>query len=231
MEELDRRNVGLCALELLPPHRAAGRRLVVCASHLMTKSRDSSRTVRFPGEVRATQLETISQELSAFLGPTEMALFMGDFNINVRGDDETYILHGKLASAGGDEALTVPTGYEDLRSREPFPETGSRFLWFRRRGADEGCIDEPTDGVATRLSLRDVYGDLNRLERDDRGRVLGTSHNADRLETIDYIFFDEDHMELVARSPMLAPSPDAAPDEENPSDHIPLLARLRVKAQ
>lgn len=59
--------------------------------------------------------------------------------------------------------------------------------------------------------------------------MIGTTHNSDRLETIDYVFYDEDLLEVVARSPLLAPFPDPVPDYENPSDHIPLVVRLRMR--
>merc|ERR1719456_1999958 len=103
---------------------------------------------------------------------------MGDFNINVRGGDESYIFAGRIPKGpkvkGGDDVFLVDTRYD---------ESERRFLWSRcaRPGKRPSGPSGAGDPVAS-LALRDVYGDINRLAEDDEGRLVGTSHNVDRLE-------------------------------------------------
>ena len=59
--------------------------------------------------------------------------------------------------------------------------------------------------------------------------VYGSSHNASRIETIDYVWADADHFEVAGRSSLGTPMPDGTPDPDNPSDHIPLVVHLRWK--
>jgi len=59
----------------------------------------------------------------------------------------------------------------------------------------------------------------------------GSSHNAARVETIDYVWVDTAHFEVLGQSSLATTMPDGMPDSDNPSDHIPLLVRLRWRRQ
>merc|ERR1712167_271597 len=99
----------------------------------------------------------------------EAVIFCGDFNINARDHNERYILNGRIPhKASSSMCLNVETGYDT---------NSAKFAWIRND--------------MHRLVLADAYGDINHMERDADGNILGTSHNVDRLETIDYVYFDE----------------------------------------
>jgi hypothetical protein len=55
---------------------------------------------------------------------------------------------------------------------------------------------------------------------------MGTSHTPLRIETIDHCWYDACSLEVLGRSPLLVPMPEAMPNAANPSDHIPLVLRL-----
>lgn len=211
MSVLDRRTLGIVALEFLPPHPRAGQKVVVAGTHLMAKNRDNSATVQFPGEIRAQQIERIAKEVGNFVQAGDAVIFCGDFNVNMCKGEEEYIFKGVIphssASAGGAcsiPPLTFSTGYES------------------------GVFNWPlSDG--RKIRLKDAYVGENRVETTADGRKVGTSHNTDRLETIDFIFYDEANITLVAASPLVVPFPESMPDMDNPSDHLPTVARLRVK--
>merc|ERR1719499_378374 len=74
---------------------------------------------------------------------------------------------------------------------------------------------------------------LSRLVSPPRGISVGSStHTGNRLETIDYIFYDEALMVPVAgsRSPLKCPEV-AIPNETEPSDHIPISVTFRLKEE
>eukprot|EP00931_Biecheleriopsis_adriatica_P119558 TRINITY_DN94790_c0_g1_i1.p1 TRINITY_DN94790_c0_g1~~TRINITY_DN94790_c0_g1_i1.p1 ORF type:complete len:456 (-),score=71.33 TRINITY_DN94790_c0_g1_i1:13-1320(-) len=86
----------------------------------------------------------------------------------------------------------------------------NRFQWER---ADGGT-----------LCLRDAY-DCVYGSKDCSSTRTGT-----RLETIDYIFFDEDLLQLVEGSltPLCCPA-EPMPNEKEPSDHIAISASFKTK--
>ena len=157
------------------------RRLVVLGTHLMTTSRCSPKKVAYPGEIRAAELCKIRDIAGAAAGADDAVVLMGDFNINRKSDKETHVLRGAVprnprldASAAATalpSALELDTGFATAEGVAP-KGGWSSFNWARTTGAP--------------LTLVDAHEGLSTREFDDQGRALGTSHNAERVETIDY---------------------------------------------
>eukprot|EP00614_Pseudopedinella_elastica_P030862 CAMPEP_0172623460 /NCGR_PEP_ID=MMETSP1068-20121228/128940_1 /TAXON_ID=35684 /ORGANISM="Pseudopedinella elastica, Strain CCMP716" /LENGTH=610 /DNA_ID=CAMNT_0013432031 /DNA_START=30 /DNA_END=1862 /DNA_ORIENTATION=+ len=224
----DRKHCAVAAFEFLSDdvsddeaeHGAGGRRrVVVLGCHLMTTSRDNPSKVYFPGSIRAQEIAAMRRIAAEFgVGPSDAVVVAGDFNTNVREGDgsvsERFVLEGVIpfggreSDASGAPSVEFPTGYQAER------DVASALVW-ERAGAP--------------LVLRDAYEGLNRRQVDDQDVVLGTSHNAARVETIDFIWYDQDWLSPVSRSPLAAPWPDPTPDRANPSDHIPVLVEFAVK--
>ncbi|CAL1142455.1 unnamed protein product [Cladocopium goreaui] len=81
----------------------------------------------------------------------------------------------------------------------------ARFHWRRGDGAE--------------LLLRDAFDDVNTDPASSSTRT-GT-----RLETIDYIFYDEQFLQsLFADRSLLQCPKEAMPNKDEPSDHIPVVA-------
>jgi len=85
-----------------------------------------------------------------------------------------------------------------------------RLLWQRSDGSS--------------LKLRDAYGDIVASAR------CCSTRTGSRLETIDYIFYDEALLAPVegTRAPLKC-SEVAVPNEIEPSDHIPISVTFRMK--
>ena len=92
-------------------HRASGKKLTVCATHLMTTSRDSSKTNVFPGEVRAGELARIRSIFSEHGDAEQATLLMGDFNTSA---SDLMVFEGSIKGiAGSDPAeLIIDTGFD-----------------------------------------------------------------------------------------------------------------------
>jgi hypothetical protein len=85
-----------------------------------------------------------------------------------------------------------------------------RLLWQRSDGS--------------KLALRDAYGDIAASTR------CSSTRTGNRLETIDYIFYDEALLAPVkgSRTPLKCPEV-AMPNEIEPSDHIPISVTFQMK--
>jgi len=217
MPKVDRKNCGLCRLDILNPASAGGvTGLVICGVHLMTTSRDNSSKVHYPGEVRAHQLETLRSIAKQWIRPGDAAILCGDFNINIRGNAERHVLEGVISAdrpaEGVPPSVQFRTGFSVLEDRETM-----ELCWQRTDDSD--------------IILHDAYAGINWHTEDEMGNTLGTSHNASRIETIDYVWYDSESLSVVAKSPITAVMPDGTPDEQNPSDHIPLVVRFAFKNQ
>jgi len=223
MDMQDRKNVGMCAFELVSTADSANgtalpQRLVVIGAHLMTTSRDNAKMSCYPGEVRAFEIAKIRELAASFVQPTDAVIFTGDFNINIRGSAEVNVLAGTLPLEPGStpaEDLAPLASSLQLDTGLVNDAGEMRFCWKRIDGSP--------------LILRDCHSVLNAQESDADGKVLGTSHNAARVETIDYVWYDEQHFTVEKASPLIAPWPNGTPDAHNPSDHIPILASLKWK--
>jgi len=200
----DRKQCAVCALH---PLASPDQRLVVLGTHLMTTSRDNAAKCAFPGEIRARELATIRRIAAACSRPNDAVVLTGDFNINLRGNRDQAIIAGNIPHTSGEEdSLHVPTGFV-----APDDGTGqaAHFDWSRADGS--------------RLLLADAYSGQSTHEIDAKGHCLGSSHNAVRIETIDFCWFDSSHLQNTARSSLRAPMPDGTPSTAHPSDHIPLV--------
>ena len=61
------------------------------------------------------------------------------------------------------------------------------------------------------------------------GRLVASSYNAKRMETIDYCWYDQTRLCVQAKGELVAPE-ECTPNKENPSDHTPLVVRLAFTA-
>ncbi|CAE7655269.1 unnamed protein product [Symbiodinium sp. CCMP2592] len=86
------------------------------------------------------------------------------------------------------------TGYEKDREER-------RFIWERSDGRE--------------LKMRDAYDDIYG-SNDASSTITGM-----REETIDYVFFDEEMLSLQKKSALKCPG--VMPNDQEPSDHIPLI--------
>ena len=173
--------------------------LIIVAAHLQTKSKDKEGRVKYPGEVRAGELERIKkvfEEQVGGVGEDDVVVFGGDFNANVRGTafEERDVLRGVVGGEGGKR---FDTGYME----------GGKFVW--------GGVE-----------LRDCFEGINNLTHNERGEKIGSSVNAVRCETIDYIFANR---EVVGRNEFVVEGLEGGiPDERNPSDHLPVIATIKL---
>jgi len=220
MRLADRRNAGFVALNVKDQ---PGRRLVVVAAHLMTPSRDNSASCVYPGEVRAGELEKIKSLAQDFLEPTDVVLFVGDMNINIRGNRERHIFEGSIPLSAQAAAAQVDGAADALPALISF-DTGVSVVNAGTEGEamqlQWGCKD------GSPIFLRDSFQGVNVMDTDTEGRVQGSSHNAVRIETIDYIWHSE-QLKVLNRSSLVT-TEDGIPDEENPSDHIPLFVTFSL---
>ena len=200
----DRRNAALVRLT----HLASGGAVWVCAAHLMTTSRDSARTNRYPGEVRAGELvalrELVTSNVRGGGGGDQSGaalLLMGDFN-TPPGDAAVFEGRPPAAAAGLPPPPRLATGF-----------SGGAFGWADADGAP--------------LELRDAFEGIHRWGADPAPGHC-TSRNADRTEWIDYVFHTPATLTPTARSDTAAP--DAAmPSETHPSDHLPLAVAFELR--
>eukprot|EP00440_Ansanella_granifera_P002392 gb/GFBE01002597.1/.p1 GENE.gb/GFBE01002597.1/~~gb/GFBE01002597.1/.p1 ORF type:complete len:444 (+),score=96.74 gb/GFBE01002597.1/:1-1332(+) len=107
-----------------------------------------------------------------------------------------------------EEHIWQGAGLEESTGYNRDDAGANRFLWKRADGSS--------------LRLRDAYDSMYG-STDCSSTRTGT-----RLETIDYIFFDEDLLTLVEGSlaPLRCPD-EPMPNATEPSDHIPICASFR----
>lgn len=96
-----------------------------------------------------------------------------------------------------------------LKSVEAYEASDGRRL-FRVPGPESDYI------------LQDLYGDVN--DRED----VSTSFSRTRNETIDYIFYTPNTLEVTWRGELVC-SLESMPNEQEPSDHIALEAEFKFK--
>lgn len=193
----EHRQVGNVRLE-----HAGGRVVSVLCTHLTTRANDVG---EFPGEVRAGELAAVRDAMArGALGVQNsyLVIFAGDFNVNVRGGEERFVLEGRLAGLRSqDPPLEIDTG---LVSGAP--------LKTLRWKVPEGFVQ-----------VRDVFGGDERVAVwSSRASAVErcTSHNAERDETIDFIWASDELLVLDKSWPVC---PEASPNADEPSDHIPLV--------
>lgn len=152
------------------------------------------------GVVRANELAKIRTLIAQQATADDAVVFGGDFNINSRGRKDEGIWHG------GEKKELI--GFRE----EAGPPTVRRFDW-ERKGGDQGS-----------LVMRDAYGDV--VYSDDSC----TTRTGTRLETIDYILYDEAKLTPIegTRSPLQCTA-EQMPNLVEPSDHVPLAISFSLK--
>ena len=200
MKAADRRNGGICRLR----HKKTGKIVALCTAHLMTTSRDSIKTNLFPGEVRAGEVATLKKtiETNEMVKPDDTLIFVGDFNTDVK--DANQIFSGKIPSSSlnnKEEILEFNTGFDN---------GSGTFQW----------------GSSNRHQLRDAFANQHQWGNNVSTSAVCTSRNMNRVEWIDYIFYDSNKIQVTGTSDCSTP-PNGIPDEIHPSDHLPLLAKFR----
>ena len=197
MKAADRRNGVLCRLK----HKGSGRTVALCTAHLMTTSRDSAKTNKFPGEVRAGELVQLRELVEAHVEPDDALVFVGDFNTDAMVANEIFagnILSNCVGDGGNPELCRFETGFE-VESRS--------FVWNSH-------------------ILQDAFEDIHQWGQGVGEGKYCTSRNANRIEWIDYLFYDKDRLHPLFLSDCQTPS-NMIPDETHPSDHLPLFSKFR----
>jgi exonuclease III len=192
MKAADRRSGALCRLQ----HKKTRRFVSLCTAHLMTTSRDSIKTNKFPGEVRACELAALRNLVQKHIHSEDAVILVGDFNTDTK--NAKNIFSGKIKAADSDEVCDFDTGFDSK---------SALFVWDQHQ-------------------LQDAFAALHKWGEGVGEDKHCTSRNANRVEWIDYIFFDRIFLQPVGLSDCQTPS-SSIPDETNPSDHIPLVAEFR----
>jgi endonuclease/exonuclease/phosphatase family metal-dependent hydrolase len=220
LKPADRRNAGFCRLR----HKATGKIVTVCATHLMTTSRDGPKTNRFPGEVRAGEIARIRKLVQEFCCHQEdnddALLLVGDLNTDAK--DAKTVFGGEIMSSsyGNDDPPPPPLMFDT-----GFNAATSSFQWGSRSmvdafehqhqwGTQEDEDDDDDDDAIT----------------SKKKKKYCSSRNASRIEWIDYVFYDQHRLKChhVAESLVRVP-PTQIPNEIHPSDHLPLFASFEFK--
>lgn len=160
MKPSDRRNGAICRLK----HKESGRKVALCTAHLMTKSRDGTRTNRFPGEVRACELAALKLLVESTVQTDEAVLLTGDFNTDAKEALEVYA--GRFRSPDYGKTCAFETGFD---------VDGRKFRWDSH-------------------VLRDSFAGVHRWGKGVGEGKHCTSRNANRIEWIDYVFHDDKHL-------------------------------------
>eukprot|EP00930_Biecheleria_cincta_P085950 TRINITY_DN75311_c0_g1_i1.p1 TRINITY_DN75311_c0_g1~~TRINITY_DN75311_c0_g1_i1.p1 ORF type:complete len:540 (+),score=99.40 TRINITY_DN75311_c0_g1_i1:76-1695(+) len=129
--------------------------------------------------------------------------------------DEAVLFCGdfNINSRGGSDDHIWQGGDAVERTGYQWDGSGARRLVWDRPGGGE-------------LRLRDAYGDVNASEE------CASTRTGTRLETIDYIFYDESLLLPIMESRSTLRCPDEPmPNITEPSDHISLSMSFRVKAK
>ena len=178
-------------------HKQSGRKVAFCTAHLMTKSRDGPKTNKFPGEVRACELAALKGLVESNAQADEAVVLTGDFNTDAK--EALAVFAGKF------ESLSHPGTSCEFETG--FDRSTKTFKWGSH-------------------VLEDAF-----VQSHQWGNGVGegkhcTSRNANRIEWIDYIFHDGKQLYPMELTKCATP-PALIPDEQHPSDHLPLTAKFR----
>lgn len=190
MKPADRRNGAVCRLR----HKGTGQVVALCAAHLMTTSRDGTKTNRFPGEVRAGELAALRRLVENNVEEDDALVLAGDFNTDAK--DAKQIFSGRIRDPEAGEMREFETGFES-----------ESFVWGPHK-------------------IQDAFANVHEWGEGVGANKYCTSRNANRVEWIDYLFYDSNQLQILYLSDCLTPS-NLIPDEKNPSDHVPLMAKFQ----
>mmetsp|Transcript_13634 Transcript_13634/g.21783 ORF Transcript_13634/g.21783 Transcript_13634/m.21783 type:complete len:323 (+) Transcript_13634:1-969(+) len=232
MNREDRRNCGMVRLT----HKHSKKAVWIVAAHLMTTSRDKSGKVVFPGEVRAGELATMKRECPIHIKKGESVILAGDFNTQPH---ELELFTGNIPPAvehSGKTALKIDTGFDSKSKRFLWPaswvncpKTGEKTKASDNReeggGEKEANHRRSSPEIKESIRLQDAFADVHKFKKTETNC---TSRSAARTQWIDYIWYSYDNLELVSLSDTKAPQ-DVIPNEDNPSDHIPIGCTLRFR--
>lgn len=246
MNAADRRNAGFATLR----HCETGKIILVCVVHFMTTSRDGAKTNRYPGEVRAGELATMRSLLESRLscinknkdekdhgsksgGDDVNVLLLGDFNTDAK--DAHYIFGGKIQRRTENEGTPTPVINTKDDKRKDECTTDTKQIREVNTGFDtsENHFFLQLSGTTLKEAFADVHqwgrgvGSSDCSKSDSNGGGCCTSRNAARIEWIDYVFHSNG-MKPVQRSDCTTPS-NPIPDEEHPSDHLPLAVEFEFQ--
>ncbi|CAN9507543.1 unnamed protein product [Ophioblennius macclurei] len=245
---LDRDNVGQVLLLRLR-HAPAGSASFICVAntHLLYNPRR--------GDVKLAQLAILLAELGRLAhlpdGSTNPVLLCGDFNSAPNSPLYSFLTQGRLDYAG--LQIGMVSGQENSSRGQRLL---SCPIWSSSVGVDQRCqyavrsvtavdgaISELSvvDGAATSsailehtLNLRSTY--LHRLKPDGRSEVT-TCHSRTAM-TVDYILYSPDMpggrgLQLLRRLSLVGQAEleeiHGLPNQHHSSDHLPLLARFRLR--
>ena len=210
MASADRRNAAICRLR----HKATGRIVTLVTAHLMTVSRDGVKTNLFPGEVRAGELATMKQvlvELSSSSSSSsrvvaadddDAVLLVGDFNTNAA--EAIEIFSGRI------QASDSETNVREFETG--FNVKNKTFQWGSH-------------------TLKDAFTNIHQWGLAVGEEGYCTSRNANRIEWIDYIYYDCNKLDDPLHLSKCHTPGQMIPDKENPSDHLPLTATFRFSTK
>ena len=214
MPTLDRKNVGMVRLR----HGATKGRLWVVGTHLMTESRDNKKLTKYPGEVRAQEIETLKHFIQRHArggGSSSSAqdvLLLGDFNTDVGMSD---IFQGRVKNAADPKKppLMISTGYKIIEEGEStYSGPASRRACLAWLAGDKGA------------DLYDAFESVHRRRPHEISKSSEhcTSQNAKRREWIDYIWHSCNSLIPVGVCTNTKRPNEPLPTVTEPSDHVPL---------
>ena len=190
-----------------------------------------------------SESESDEAEPPAEAGGRSRTLFMGDFNINARGAKSWSVFEGRIRRAAekdgdGSDEWRFDTGFRrDGPAAED--EGGKDSASCSVDSCGKAASQEPPPpppppaekriewekGDGTTLTLLDAYEGDNERTHDEQGRLVGSSRNAERIEFIDYMFYEKGAFTVRRKSDMTLEK-GCIPDENNPSDHLPLIVEF-----
>ena len=164
----------------------------------MTTSRDSPKTNRFPGEVRAGELEALQKLVKEQVELNDALILVGDFNTDSKSAKQIFSGKIPISDEESKEVCDFNTGFDVDK------ET---FIWGSHQ-------------------LKDSFAKVHKWGGGVGENKHCTSRNANRMEWIDYVFFDQERLETVFLSDCQTPL-NPIPDQVHPSDHLPLISRFQ----
>ncbi|CAJ1944451.1 unnamed protein product [Cylindrotheca closterium] len=135
-----------------------------------------------------------------------------------------------VESTTQDDEIVVLAGDFNTDAKEALGVFAGKF---KSSDSEEGCEFQTGFDVKSKTFrwgphvLQDAFAETHQWGDGVGAETHCTSRNANRIEWIDYIFHDGVQLETLELSKCVTP-PALIPDEQNPSDHLPLNAKFRL---